>query len=540
MLKKILAFTTLLIIFSFCSFLAEAEQLVILHSNDTHSQLFPFGNANNMGGIARMATKIKRIRRENPNVLAVNCGDVFVGSFIFNKYLGYTELKMMEQLYDAMCLGNHEFDLGLDTLYAVLSGMVASGGPINLPVLCANVKLTGTPVEAFVKPYNIRYIGPFKVGLFGVVTTNPVHYSASTNALMMDPFKRAGKMATVLKGKGCDVVIALSHLGLMEDMLGLSEIPGIDVIIGGHSHDAMEKPEIVNGKIIVQAGEFGGYLGDLRLNIQNCKITSYSYKLHNIDAATKKDLGFLSNLAACKAGIALDPRFGPVFTKKIAKAAWDQTEKWQSNSAYRDTPLGNLIADGIRKGVASAGVIPEGYPVIALEALGYTGHKIYKGKVTGEDIMRAVPYGYDPESGLGFKINAVLLAGAQLMGGLEYTVSMVEYTDDMSVQASGLTFAYDSSKPPAAIEDILAGKLSRLDPASIKIHGQPINPQGLYWVALSEALHNFLLSMNIEPFNVIETGLLEYNVIRDYMQELKVLKYKSKGRIIDTAAQTSK
>jgi len=326
----------------------------------------------------------------------------------------------------------------------------------------------------------------------------------------------------------------------MEDMMGLSEVPGIDVIIGGHSHDALEKPEIVNGKIIVQAGEFGGRLGDLRLNIENCQITGYSYKLHAVDAATKKDLEFLKTLAACKAGIESDPRFGAVFTEKIAHAAWDQTEKWQANSAFRDTPLGSLIADGIGKGVAASGMIPEGYPLIALEALGYTGHKIYKGKVTGEDIMRAVPYGYDPESGLGFKINAVLLAGAQLMGGLEYTVSMVEYTDDMSVQASGLTFAYDSSKPPATIEDILAGKLSRLDPTSIKIHGLPINPQGLYWVALSEALHNFLLSMNIEPFNVIETGLLEYNVIKDYMKELKVLKYKSKGRIIDTAFQTSK
>ncbi len=127
---------------------AQTKTLTILHTNDTHSALLPFGHPSmpgpfgdiasdrgpgscgratlvrESGGIARMATLIKRARMREKNVLALNAGDVFVGSFEFNKYLGYPELKIMEGLYDAMALGNHEFDLGLDVLAGVVSGQI--------------------------------------------------------------------------------------------------------------------------------------------------------------------------------------------------------------------------------------------------------------------------------------------------------------------------------------------------------------------------------------------------------------------------------
>ncbi|MDH5466291.1 MAG: 5'-nucleotidase C-terminal domain-containing protein, partial [Candidatus Aminicenantes bacterium] len=143
----------------------------------------------------------------------------------------------------------------------------------------------------------------------------------------------------------------------------------------------------------------------------------------------------------------------------------------------------------------------------------------------------SVPYGYDPESGLGFKIKTVRLYGFQILGGLEFTVSMVEYTDELSLQVSGLTFEYDSSQPPAA----QPGQLSRLDPASVRINGQPVNPFGLYWVAMNEQLVELLSSMGLIPLEEVETGLFEYNLVRDFMSKLKYLTYTSKGRIIDRA-----
>jgi 2',3'-cyclic-nucleotide 2'-phosphodiesterase (5'-nucleotidase family) len=196
-----------------------------------------------------------------------------------------------------------------------------------------------------------------------------------------------------------------------------------------------------------------------------------------------------------------------------------------------DTPLGNLIADAIHTGVEQAG-----YPVdIALEANGYIGHKIYKGKVVGNDLMRTLPYGFDPATGLGFKIYTVWLYGAELLAGLEYTVSEVEYADDLSLQVSGLTFQFDS-------ENFFP--VPRVDPFSIRINGFPFNPMGVYTIALNEKLFEFLEGLLL-PYGVnlslrkVEPSpaLLEFNLVKKYMQDLNHLRYTSEGRIIDTSKE---
>jgi len=489
-----------------------------------------------------MSTLIQELEQRSENVLTLNSGDVFVGTFAFNKYLGYSELKIMEDLYDAMCLGNHEFDLGVDNLAAILGGVATGGNPVALPMLCANVDLKKLPkdhaLKSFVKSHKVMKVGTIKVGLLGVVTVDPYNYSEEVNAILTDPYQAAGESAYSLKySKGCDVVICLSHLGKTADKEGLSQVEDIDIIVGGHSHDSLFKPEIVNGKIIVQAGEFGKYLGELKVNIENGQVSLEKYKLHLIRKKIRKDPLLSQTLEDLKNGIHADPRFGPVYTEVIARAEKNLEERWQEGSARRDTPLGNLVTDAIK--AAAEAVLQSGeYPLIALEANGYIGHRIYKGRVVGNDILRAVPYGYDPVSGLGFKIKVVLLAGQQILAGLEYSVSMVEYTDDLSMQVSGLTFRYDSSKPSVTVEELLEGKLSRLDPVSVKIYGQSIYPQGFYWVAINEQVLKFLQSLKMEPFQIIDTGLFEYNVIRDFMRKLKRLDYSSEGRIVDVALKS--
>ena len=194
-----------------------------------------------------------------------------------------------------------------------------------------------------------------------------------------------------------------------------------------------------------------------------------------------------------------------------------------------DTPLGNLVADAIRAGVEEAGYHVD----IALEANGYIGHKIYAGKVVGNDVMRALPYGFEPISGLGFRIKIVYLTGFELLAGLEYTVSEIEDSDDLSLQVSGLTFEFSSAVLPP----------SRVNPFSIMINGAPIDPfdfETLYAVALNEKLYEFLQGLlgaygidlslrTIEP----SPDLFEFNLVKDYMQNLNHLRYTSEGRIID-------
>ena len=520
--------------FSFSLFGSAQTTLTILHTNDTHSALFAFGPWENYGGIARMSTLIKEIKAKNQNVLALNAGDVFVGSFEFNKYLGYPELEITQGLYDAMCLGNHEFDLGLDALLGVLSGQLAGDSPITLPVLCANIDLFAHPaLQNFVKPFMVKQVGSLKIGIFGVVNKDPQNYSPDVAGLLLNPFQAAGETAYRLKNaEGCALVICLSHLGTASDIQGLSQVPGIDVIVGGHSHDVFDQPQVQGGKIIVQAGEFGLYLGELKLKINGGKVKLEKYTLHSINEKIRRDLTLLPKLAFLGAGIMLDPRFGPVYLKGVAWATKDLEKKWAPGSPNRDTPLGNLVADALKKGVKARGFAAD----IAMEANGYMAYKINKGRVVGNDVMRVVPYGYDPVSGLGFKIKSVRLYGAQILAGLEYSVTYVEYTDELSLQVSGLEFKYDSSKPPA--ESI--GQISRLDPFSVKVNGQPIIPDGLYWVALNEQLLNFLQANGLVPSDTADTGLFEYNLVRDYMDKLNILDYSSEGRIVDTRGQTQK
>jgi hypothetical protein len=261
--------------------------------------------------------------------------------------------------------------------------------------------------------------------------------------------------------------------------------------------------------------------------------------LHKVDWKIRKDPALLPKLVMLRAGIVMDPRFGPVYSKQIATAPWDLAERWDLSRPERDTPLGNLVADGIKRAVADAG-----FPVdIALEANGYTAYKIHKGKVVGNDILRAIPYGYDPVSGLGFKLDTVLLAGAQILAGLEYSVSMVEYTDDASMQVSGLTFEYDSSRTPIPPEELLEqlakGNWGRVDPFSIRVNGKPLNLGAVYWVALTEQLHKFLLANGLVPFSSQPTGLLEYNAVRDFMAWQKFLNYAIEGRVIDRAGESN-
>ena len=509
--------------------------LTILHSNDTHSTLLPFGPNKEYGGIARMSALIKAIRARGGNILALNAGDVSVGSFEFNKYLGYPEFKIMDGRYDAMALGNHEFDLGLDVLTGVLAGAPELGcdlGPVTLPVLCANVTFPeGSFLASRVVPHIVREFGGVKVGIFGLVNYDAQNYSPAVYAMLGDPLAAAAAQVAELRADGCAVVVCLSHLGKDWDVQGLTAVPGIDVIVGGHSHDALARPMIVGNKIIVQAGEFGKFLGELKLSVRGGVVSLAGYRLHDL-TWSRQDPALRTRLDALKQGIVTDPRFGDVYDKRVACAVRDieaNWAEWGPHMRYRDTGLGDLVADAMK-----AGVLKAGYPAdVALEVMGYTAAGIFAGKVVGNDIMRAVPYGYDPSSGLGFKVVVVPVTGDLLLGLMEYSVSMVEYTRDLCLQPAGLKFAYDSSKPAAPF-----GSLNRVDPFSVRINGNPIDPAGIYFVAMNEQVFNTLAGM-LPPgtLTAITTNLFEYNLVRDLMRSLGRVRYVAEGRVVDIAAR---
>jgi 2',3'-cyclic-nucleotide 2'-phosphodiesterase (5'-nucleotidase family) len=549
--------------------LAQTKTLTILHTNDTHSTLLPFthqpypspfawlfdhrqgwsnefrgplGFDREYGGMARMATLIKKFRATQKNVLAFNAGDVFVGSFMFNKYLGWPEFKIMEGLYDAMTPGNHEFDLGISTLEAVLGGALPGTAPISLPILNANYNfgaVGGYPASALgalTQPHIIRDVDGIKVGIFGIGNEDATNFGPEMVVRFAGDnlWTVAGTQAAILRAAGCQVVICLSHLGTMYDTEGLSLVPGIDIIVGGHSHELFKRAIVRNGKIIVQAGSHARYLGELRVAVNaGGGVRLLSWRSQEVDKTVKPDRATEAQLAALQAGVEQDPRFGHVFTEPVAWAVRNIDHDWPAKGQNRDAALGILVADAMKAALLSTTGIP---PVdCVLDPMGYTEFGIPAGKVVGNDVLRAVPYGYDPASGLGFKLVVVPLDGATILALLEYTVTYVEYTQSLSVQPSGLTFAYDSSLPPSPG----FGQFSRLDLGSVKIGDNFVaaDPGQIYFIGMTDQVYNFLNRLTnggMPP--KYDSGIFEYNAVRDFMRSLRFVKYESQGRVIDRAA----
>ena len=266
-----------LVVFSVSVFAAKQKKIVILHTNDTHSQVEP-SESNNMGGFARRMGEIDKIRSEEANVLLLDAGDFSQGSPYFNFFNGRIETRAMKMMrYDAVTLGNHEFDNGLDTLAAVLK-------LVDLPIVNSNYGLENTPIAPFVKPYLILHRGGLKIGVFGIgVNLKGLAFQKNYAGLeLRDPLAAAAQTSDFLKNEQkCDLVICLSHLGTSAedssptdyDLVAASR--NIDVVIGGHSHKILENVTANNaaGKpvIIAQMGKSGLNLGRIDLMYEKQK-----------------------------------------------------------------------------------------------------------------------------------------------------------------------------------------------------------------------------------------------------------------------------
>lgn len=253
---------------------SETKHLTILHTNDVHSYIDPFPADHpknpNLGGVARRAALIGQIRKENPNVLLLDAGDIFQGTPYFNYYGGELEFKLMSMMkYDLATMGNHDFDNGIDGFYAQLPHA-------KFDFVSANYDFKNTVLNGLVKPYKVFKKNGIKVGVFGVgIELNGlVDKKNYQGTLYLDPVAISQDMVRILKHEEkCDLVICLSHLGFqyndpkkISDMKLAMLTTDIDLIIGGHTHTFMEKPTIAknasgNEVLINQVGCYGINLG---------------------------------------------------------------------------------------------------------------------------------------------------------------------------------------------------------------------------------------------------------------------------------------
>ncbi|WP_046745532.1 bifunctional metallophosphatase/5'-nucleotidase [Kordia zhangzhouensis] len=251
------------------------KHITILHTNDVHSHIDPFDASHprnpNQGGAARRATLIESIRKENPNTLVLDAGDIFQGTPYFNYYGGELEFKLMSMMkYDLATIGNHDFDNGVD-------GLAAQLPHANFEFVSANYDFTNTSMEGHVKPYKIFVKDGIKIGVFGlgIKLDGLVDKRMYKETVYNDPMESAQDMSRILKEEEkCDLVICLSHLGYhyskhperISDLIIAKETQNIDLIIGGHTHTFLPKPTIEkNSKgesvLVNQVGAYGIYLG---------------------------------------------------------------------------------------------------------------------------------------------------------------------------------------------------------------------------------------------------------------------------------------
>ncbi len=252
----------------------QAQSLVILHTNDTHSRIEPVPDTDkynpDLGGVVRRAAFVDKVRSENENVLLFDAGDFLQGTPYFNLFKGEVEVEAMNMLnYDAVTLGNHEFDYGMDVLVNLIK-------KATFPIVCTNYDFSDTEVADIINPYHIIYKDGVKIGIVGA-NINPQGLIASTHyegVKFLPLTETINQTAAMLRKElKCDMVIALSHTGIRTELELAENSRNIDVIIGGHSHTFMSEPAIRNnldGKevLIFQTNGRGVYVGRIDVELE--------------------------------------------------------------------------------------------------------------------------------------------------------------------------------------------------------------------------------------------------------------------------------
>ena len=470
------------------------KTFTILHTNDMHTSFIGMGPAADytpftlnddatLGGYARlgaMIAKRKAARQGQGPVLVLDAGDYSMGTAFAaaTREIG-GELKLMGMMgYDATTFGNHEFDLGPDGL-AKSIGVAAKAGRIPA-VLPSNTDFTKKDTtladlqrlarDGVVRRYVVVERGGIRFGIFGLLGKEAMHYTSGGAATFADPIETAKEIVTLLREKEkVDLVIALSHGGVEkgkdgrytegEDVHLPMDVPGIDVVISGHSHTFLNEATIVNDRTpVVQTGKESKCLGELVITIDGNKLTVESYKLHPIDDSIAGDRAIAAEIDKLKKGVtaAVFASRGYSIDQPLAIAPQDLPNTYSDIAA--STLLANLCTDAFRKATkADIGFTVNGTMRASLTR-GKTGVQ------TVYDVFALAPLGAGIiDTTAGSALVTGYLNGLDLKNILEYMlVDNPTHPGEFFPRASGMRFRYDLSRPKFdAVTAIELGDIDR-------------------------------------------------------------------------------
>ncbi len=421
--------------------------LTILHTNDFHArfeQISAFDSACSaedaagakcFGGTARLVTAIADARARSNNAILVDGGDQFQGSLFYTYYKGAMTAEFMTKLgYDAMTVGNHEFDDGPEVLRGFMDA-------VAFPVLMSNADFSGEPLLAdkLLKSVVIERGGE-KLGLIGLTPQDTDELaSPGKNVIFTDPVGAVQQEVDALTAQGVNKIIVLSHSGYKVDQRVAAEATGVDVIVGGHTNTYLSNvaenaegpyPTMVGKTAIVSAYAYGKFLGELNVTFNDAGdvVTAVGEPLI-MDAAVAEDAPTVARIA--ELAVPLEE----IRSKVVAEAA-AEIDGSRENCRTKECGMGNLIADAMLDRVAGQGV------TIALQNGGGVRAGIDAGPVTMGEVLTVLPFQNTLST---FEVD-----GATLVAALENGASQIEEGAGRFLQVAGMKYTVDPKAPAGA------------------------------------------------------------------------------------------
>lgn len=397
-------------------------KLTILHTNDTHGHLLPYSYPEttkkgsdisklsfkrDIGGAARRGSLVRKIREERGHeTLLIDAGDICDGTPFSTVYHGEADVAVMNSLhYDFACPGNHEYNNSLEQVKKLRDSA-------KFPLISANSRVKADGLLLY-QPYVIKVIGGVKIAFFGLMTIDAQTYPAAKNDLTLElPLEAARKLVPELRRKA-DIVVAVTHIGLDDDRRMAKEIPGIDLIVGGHSHSFVAKPKVVrqtdgvNQTLIVQDFQWAGTLGRLDMTLHfdaetsTWKISKHRGNLIPITSRLSEDAEVAKTIAGFWDPIKSE--FGAV----IGEAGGDFAEKGEDSAEY------NLVADAVCEDVKTE---------FDIENSGGVRSSLPRGPITYGDLVTLDPFSNTVVTfhATGSQIKTILAENSPHVSGIRY------------------------------------------------------------------------------------------------------------------------
>ena len=492
--------------------------LTILHTNDFHARFEPIskydgpcsvednGEGKCFGGSARLMTAIEEARSRTNNSILVDGGDQFQGTLFYTYYKGALAAEMMNKMgYDAMTVGNHEFDDGPE----VLKGFMDA---VNFPVLMSNADVSGEPLLAGkLAKSTVIERGGEKLGLIGLTPQDTDELaSPGPNITFTDPVQAVQGEVDKLTAEGVNKIIVLSHSSYAVDQRVAAETTGVDVIVGGHSNTLLSNtneraegpyPTMVGNTAIVQAYAYGKFLGELNVTFNDAgEITEAVGEPLVMDAAVTEDEGTVARISEAA---------GPL--EEIRNRVVAQTNEAiggdRAVCRAMECTMGNLIADAMLARVADQGI------QVAIQNGGGIRASIDAGEVTMGEVLTVLPFQNT--------LSTFQVTGATLVEALENGVSQIEEGAGRFPQVAGMSFAFDASQPAGSrISDVMVG-------------GSPIEMDKVYGVVSNNYVRNggdgYKMFRDAE--NAYDFGPDLADVTAEYLAENAPYKPYTDGRI---------